>query len=158
MAQNHLLSNFSCCDSRSENLTCSSESPWNEDAKIDIGLIFSSNTSRANQQNVFTKKAWIHWCVANCNTLSNNMRSLNSARKMSSQVKIRSGDGIATRVHIVYNPTLFWSWQSIMQHKDNLHPSCNFKKFTKIWEIVLAFFLYKITNNHEKEYTFFEMS
>ena len=34
----------------------SSESPWNEDAKIGIGLISNSNTSRENQQNVFTKK------------------------------------------------------------------------------------------------------
>ena len=60
MAQNHVLSHDSCCVRRSENLICSSESPWNEDAKIGIGLISSSNTSRENQQNVFTKKAWIH--------------------------------------------------------------------------------------------------
>ena len=66
MAQNHVLSNVSCCIGWSENLTCSSERPWNEYAKICNGLISSSNTSRENQQNVFTKKAWIHWCVANC--------------------------------------------------------------------------------------------
>ena len=41
-------------------------SPWNEYAEIGIGLICSSNTSWEDQQNVFTKKAWIHWCVANC--------------------------------------------------------------------------------------------
>ena len=40
-------------------LLCPSESPWNEDAKIVIGLFCSSkasNTFRENQQNVFTKK------------------------------------------------------------------------------------------------------
>ena len=41
-------------------MTDSFESPWNEDAKIGIGLICSSNTSREKQQNAFTKKAWIH--------------------------------------------------------------------------------------------------
>ena len=66
MAQNHVLSDVSCCVGWSENLTCSSESPWNEDTKIGFGLISSSNTSREKQKNVFTKKAWIHWCVANC--------------------------------------------------------------------------------------------
>ena len=66
MVQNHVLSNVSCCVGRNENLTCSSESPWNEDTKIGFGLISSSNTSREKQKNVFTKKAWIHWCVANC--------------------------------------------------------------------------------------------
>ena len=60
------FSNVSCWAGRSENLTCLSESPWNEDAKIGIGLISISNTSRENQQNVFTKKACIHWYVANC--------------------------------------------------------------------------------------------
>ena len=42
MAQNHVLSNVSCCVSRSQNSTCSSESPLIEDAKIGIGLICSS--------------------------------------------------------------------------------------------------------------------
>ena len=55
MAQNHVLSNVSCCLDRSENLACSSECPWNEDAKIGIRLISSSNTSRENQQNVLPK-------------------------------------------------------------------------------------------------------
>ena len=50
MAQNHVLSNVSCCVGRNENLTYLSEIPWNEDAKIGIGLISSSNTSRENQQ------------------------------------------------------------------------------------------------------------
>ena len=40
-----------------KNLTGSFESPWNEDAKVGIGLICSSNTSRENQQNIFTKKS-----------------------------------------------------------------------------------------------------
>ena len=66
MAQNHVWSNASCWVGRSENLICPSESSWNEDAKIGIELICSSKTSRENQQNVFTKKAWIHWCVVNC--------------------------------------------------------------------------------------------
>ena len=55
MAQNHVLSNVSCCVGQSENLTCLSESTWNEDAKIGIELISSSNTSRENQQNDFLK-------------------------------------------------------------------------------------------------------
>ena len=55
MAQNHVLSNVSCCVGQSENLTCSSESPWNEDEKIGIGLISSSNTFGENQQNAFPK-------------------------------------------------------------------------------------------------------
>ena len=69
IAQNHVLSNFSCWVGRSENLIGSSESPWNEDAKIGIGLTCSLNTSREKFQNVFTKKAWIHWCVANCTSI-----------------------------------------------------------------------------------------
>ena len=32
---------------------CSYESPWNEDAKIGIGSVSSSNTSRENEQNAF---------------------------------------------------------------------------------------------------------
>ena len=56
MGENYVLSNVSCCVGRSENLTCSSESPWNEDAKIGIGLISSSNTSRENQQIFLPKK------------------------------------------------------------------------------------------------------
>ena len=70
MAQNHVLSNGSCCVGQSENLNCSSESPWNEDAKIGIGLISSSNTSQENQQNDFLKQPWIHWCVVNCSSLT----------------------------------------------------------------------------------------
>ena len=34
MAQNHVLSNVSCCVGRSENLTFSYESPWNEDLRM----------------------------------------------------------------------------------------------------------------------------
>ena len=41
MVQNHVLSNVSCWVGRSENLICPSKSPWNEDAKIGIGLICS---------------------------------------------------------------------------------------------------------------------
>ena len=33
----------------------SCESSWNEDAKIGIGFVSSSNTSRENEENVFTK-------------------------------------------------------------------------------------------------------
>ena len=44
----------------SKNLIDSYESSWNEDAKIGIGFVSSSNTSRENQQNDFPKKHWIH--------------------------------------------------------------------------------------------------
>ena len=43
-----------------QNLIDSCESSWNEDAKIGIGFVSSSNTSRENQQNDFPKKHWIH--------------------------------------------------------------------------------------------------
>ena len=56
MAQNHALSNVSCCISRSEDLTSSSESPWNEGAKIGLGLISSSNTTRENEEIFLPKK------------------------------------------------------------------------------------------------------
>ena len=55
MAQNQVLYNVSCWVRQSENLICPSESPWNEDSKIGIGLFCSSNTSQENQQNVFTQ-------------------------------------------------------------------------------------------------------
>ena len=55
MAQNHVLSYVSCCVGQSENLICPAKSPWNEDAKIGIGLVSSSNTSGENQQNNFPK-------------------------------------------------------------------------------------------------------
>ena len=35
---------------------CSYEIPWNEDAKIGIWFVSSSNTSRENRQNAFPKK------------------------------------------------------------------------------------------------------
>ena len=60
MAQNDVLSDVSCCVDRSENLTCSCESSWNENAKIGIGFVCSSNTSRENEQNALPKYAWIH--------------------------------------------------------------------------------------------------
>ena len=39
----------------SKNLIDSYESSWNEDAKIGIGFVSSSNTSQGNQQNGFPK-------------------------------------------------------------------------------------------------------
>ena len=66
MAQIHVLSNVSWWVGRSENLIDPSESPWNEDAKIGIGLISRSNTSRENEKNVFTKNPWIHNIDAIC--------------------------------------------------------------------------------------------
>ena len=35
---------------------CLSESPWNEDVKIGIGLICGSNTSPENQQKILPNK------------------------------------------------------------------------------------------------------
>ena len=51
MAQNHVLSYVSCWVGRSNNLMSSCESSWNEDVKIGIGFVSSSNTCRENQQN-----------------------------------------------------------------------------------------------------------
>ena len=44
MAQNNVLSYVSCSVGQSKNLICSCESSWNEDAKIDIEFVSSSNT------------------------------------------------------------------------------------------------------------------
>ena len=54
-----------------KNLMCSYESPWNEDAKIGIGSVSSSNTSRENEQNAFPELPWIHWCEPNCRYYQN---------------------------------------------------------------------------------------
>ena len=47
------FSYFSCWISRSKNLISSCESSWNENAKIGIWFVCSSNTSWENQQNAF---------------------------------------------------------------------------------------------------------
>ena len=46
MAQNHVLSYVSCLVGRCKNLLDSCESSWNEDAKIGIGFVSISSTSR----------------------------------------------------------------------------------------------------------------
>ena len=66
MAQNHVSSYFSCWITWNKNLIYSCERSWIEDAKICIGFVCSSNTSRENQQNAFPKKPWILWCEPNC--------------------------------------------------------------------------------------------
>ena len=53
MAQNHALSYVSCWVSWSINLICLCESSCNEDAKVGIGFVCSSNTPRKNQQKCF---------------------------------------------------------------------------------------------------------
>ena len=57
MFENHVLSYVSCWISGSKNLIGSGESSWNEDAKIGIGFVSSSITSRENRQNAFSKKS-----------------------------------------------------------------------------------------------------
>ena len=50
----------SCSVYGSKNLIDLCESSWNENAKIGIGFVSSSNTSRENRRNAFSKKTWIH--------------------------------------------------------------------------------------------------
>ena len=55
MAKNHVFSYVSCLVGRSKNLIGPCGRFWYEDAKIGIGFVSSSRTSRENEQNAFPK-------------------------------------------------------------------------------------------------------
>ena len=88
MAQNHVLSNVSCCVGQSENLNCSSESPWNEDAKIGIGLISSSNTSQENQQMLSLNNLGFIDVLSTVAILDNRRKTVPNQKKINAKKKV----------------------------------------------------------------------
>ena len=102
-------------------------------------------TSQKNLQNLFNKKAWIHWCFVNCITLTKNSITMKAWEVVNSS-KFFMFDHVwpEETLYTVYF-IFFKQWVQRLEKMNNGHSTCCISKEQKRF-FIRRFFIERIVN------------